>query len=93
MNYEAFIASKRRRAGQIGRDCEPGECHPMLHDWQAEAVAWAVRTGRAAIFWDCGLGKTFAQHGRKFVGCELKPSYWATAVENLRTAEGQLTLA
>ncbi len=26
-------------------------------------------------------------HGRRFVGCELKPSYWATAASNLRTAE------
>lgn len=61
MTYSDFIAAKRRRAGQVGRDCRPDECHPLLHDWQAEAVAWAVRTGRAAIFWDCGLGKTFAQ--------------------------------
>ena len=33
----------------------------MLHDWQREATAWAIRKGRCAIFWDCGLGKTFAQ--------------------------------
>lgn len=26
--------------------------------------------------------------GRSFIGCELKPSYWRTAVENLRKAEG-----
>lgn len=26
-------------------------------------------------------------HGRKFVGCELKPSYWQTACGNLRDAE------
>jgi DNA modification methylase len=25
--------------------------------------------------------------GRRFVGCELKPSYWQTAVKNLRNAE------
>lgn len=61
MSYADFIAAKRRRAERIGRDCESGECHPLLHEWQAEAVAWAVRTGRCAIFWDCGLGKTFAQ--------------------------------
>ena len=61
MSYADFLETKRRRVGQIGRDCEPDECHQLLHDWQAEAVAWAVRTGRAAIFWDCGLGKTFAQ--------------------------------
>ena len=61
MSYADFIATKRQRAEQIGRDCDPSECHPLLHDWQAQSVAWAVRTGRAAIFWDCGLGKTFAQ--------------------------------
>ena len=26
-------------------------------------------------------------HGRKFIGCELKPSYWQTACGNLRDAE------
>ena len=61
MTYADFIATKRKRAEQVGRDCDPAECHPLLHDWQAESVAWAVRTGRCAIFWDCGLGKTFAQ--------------------------------
>jgi hypothetical protein len=25
--------------------------------------------------------------GRRFIGCELKPSYWTTAVDNLRRAE------
>ena len=31
--------------------------------------------------------------GRRFIGCELKESYWRTAVRNLTDAEGQLTLA
>jgi hypothetical protein len=33
----------------------------MLHRWQREIVAWAVRTGRAALWEDTGLGKTFQQ--------------------------------
>jgi hypothetical protein len=33
----------------------------MLHRWQAECVAWAVRKGHAALWWDTGLGKTLAQ--------------------------------
>lgn len=33
----------------------------MLHDWQREGVAWAVRKGRAALWWSTGLGKTRAQ--------------------------------
>ena len=30
--------------------------------------------------------------GRRFVGCELKPSYWATGVENLKRAEYEANL-
>lgn len=32
------------------------------------------------------------KHGRRFIGCELKPSYWATACENLRRAEYEANL-
>lgn len=59
--YEDFLAAKTRRAGRIGREVSTRDVHPMLHDWQAEGVAWAVGVGRCALFWDCGLGKTFAQ--------------------------------
>jgi DNA modification methylase len=31
-------------------------------------------------------GYVALQHGRRFVGIELKPSYWRTAVDNLHTA-------
>lgn len=37
-------------------------------------------------------GYVAIKHRRRFVGCELKPSYWRTAAENLRTVEQQLTL-
>jgi DNA modification methylase len=30
--------------------------------------------------------------GRKYIGCELKPSYWSTAVDNLRRAEYEASL-
>lgn len=59
--YAEFLEAKSRRAAMVGRDCDRSEVHPMLHDWQAEGVAWAVKTGRCALWWDCGLGKTFAQ--------------------------------
>ena len=35
--------------------------NPILHGWQNEIVRWAARTGRAAIWADTGLGKTFMQ--------------------------------
>lgn len=34
-------------------------------------------------------GYVAIQQGRRFIGCELKPSYWQTAVANLRKAEEQ----
>ncbi len=60
-DYEVFLASKRRVVHDAGRVVDAGEVHPMLHDWQAEVVRWAVKKGRAALFEDCGLGKTFQQ--------------------------------
>ena len=59
--YSEFIERKRRRVQPVGRDITPAELHPALHEWQARGVAWAIRTGRAALFWDCGMGKTIAQ--------------------------------
>jgi len=37
-------------------------------------------------------GYVSLQQGRRFVGIELKRSYWQTAADNLRTAEGQTVL-
>lgn len=61
MSYADFIATKQRRHGAYGSDCALSDVNPMLHDWQAEIVTWAVRKGRAAIWADTGLGKTFMQ--------------------------------
>ena len=57
--YLDFLATKQRRTGWHGT--EPGALHPILHDWQAAITEWATRKGRAAIFADCGLGKTLMQ--------------------------------
>lgn len=62
MTYQAFLDRKRRSVAPVGHPhVEPGDVHPALFDWQAAIVAWAARAGRAAVFADCGLGKTFMQ--------------------------------
>lgn len=61
MSYEAFLESKRRRAAPVGVDVEDSAINQILHDWQRHIVRWAAGRGRAAIFADCGLGKTFMQ--------------------------------
>lgn len=60
-DYATFLAAKARAVDQVGPQVDAGQVHPMLHDWQAELTAWAVRTGRAALWEDTGLGKTVQQ--------------------------------
>ena len=57
--YREFIASKRRIVQPMG--FEPSRISPFLFDWQALIESWATRRGRAALFEDCGLGKTLQQ--------------------------------
>lgn len=59
--YADFLATKERRIAAAGVEVEPDDLHPTLYEFQRDGTAWALRTGRAALFWDCGLGKTFAQ--------------------------------
>ena len=59
MSYREFIESKRRKLQPMG--FQPGQLNGNLFDWQATVVDWAVRRGRAALFEECGLGKTLQQ--------------------------------
>jgi len=59
--YEQFLATKQKSVAAVGPIVEPDQINPMLHEWQRAIVEWAVRRGRAALFEDCGLGKTFQQ--------------------------------
>lgn len=61
MSYADFISRKERHIEPIGHAVDASEVHPQLHEWQQRIVAWAVRTGRAAVWADTGLGKTFMQ--------------------------------
>lgn len=57
--YTEFVRSKTHRAECAG--FTPREIKGPLFDWQQHIVNWAVQTGRAALFEDCGLGKTIQQ--------------------------------
>ena len=54
--YDDFIAAKTQLSGNHGFD--PIFMPDFLFDFQKAIVEWAIRKGRAAIFADCGLGKT-----------------------------------
>jgi DNA modification methylase len=59
--YTEFLKSKRLVVPSAGRQVSAREIHPKLFDFQRDITRWALRKGRAAIFADCGLGKTFCQ--------------------------------
>ena len=58
-SYCDFLAGKARRDFSHGFD--PVDLNPALFDFQAHIVRWACRKGRAAVFADCGMGKTLIQ--------------------------------
>lgn len=59
MNYNEFLDSKRQLGTEGG--FEPTFIPNQLFDFQRTLVQWSLRRGRAAVFADCGLGKTAIQ--------------------------------
>jgi len=57
--YNKFIETKRKHSASYGFD--PLPLIAPLFEWQAHVLKWAVMKGRAALFEDCGLGKTAQQ--------------------------------
>ncbi len=60
MQYADFLAAKALRSPAVGLTAIPA-LSSRLFEFQRDIVAWALRRGRAAIFADCGLGKTLMQ--------------------------------
>jgi hypothetical protein len=58
-SYLDFLDQKLHTGAAHG--FEPIWLPPQLFDFQQSLVTWAIRKGRAAIFADCGLGKTAMQ--------------------------------
>lgn len=58
-DYETFLASKLIAAPATGFDVDA--LHGKLYDFQRDVTRWALRRGRAGVFLDTGLGKTYVQ--------------------------------
>lgn len=54
--YADFL--QRRNAAAPDRGFDADAISERLYPFQRDTVAWAIKKGRAAIFADCGLGKT-----------------------------------
>ncbi|GCF07328.1 DNA methyltransferase [Dictyobacter arantiisoli] len=59
--YQAFLQTKQVRVRPAGIEISCAELHPRLFPFQQVIVQWALHQGQAAIFADCGLGKTGMQ--------------------------------
>lgn len=58
MNYLEFLKTKIELAPSSGFEVERSEVNTALKPHQADAVLWAIRGGRRALFEAFGLGKT-----------------------------------
>lgn len=58
--YNDFLSTKSTSAPSVSVDVA-GNLNPALFDFQDKIVRWALAKGRAAIFADCGMGKTLMQ--------------------------------
>ena len=61
MDYQEFLKNKKLIFKNNGITVTNGDINNILYDFQKDLVRWSLRKGRAAIFADCGLGKTFMQ--------------------------------
>jgi len=86
MNYNDFLVKKSATIEHIGKQID--SVHPVLFPFQADIVKWAVGLGRAAIFADCGLGKSLMQleWARNYMGRVLIVAPIAVAQQTIREA-------
>jgi len=61
LNYSEFLESKQIKSVDAGFDVSLDRLHPAMRADQKAVVQWAIKKGRAALFLDTGLGKTFDQ--------------------------------
>lgn len=61
MNYKEFLMTKMEIAKDSGFEIDKAEINPALKPHQGDAVQWALRGGRRALFESFGLGKTIQE--------------------------------
>lgn len=88
-SYDAFLSAKRIVDPATGLVLPDTAFTPQLFPFQRDIVRWALRRGRAAIFADCGLGKTIMQlEWARFVpGRVLVLTPLAVAQQTIREGE------
>ena len=61
MNYDQFLKQKEIQSTNAGIKVDYSEINNKLFDFQKDIVHWALQKGKAAVFSDCGTGKSAIQ--------------------------------
>ena len=61
MEYNDFLKNKTFVLESMGFDVDPASLNPHLFGFQRDICRWALAKGRAAVFTDCGSGKSIIQ--------------------------------
>lgn len=80
---------------QARDDADEKHVCPLQLDFIERCVRLWSNPGETVLSPFAGIGSegyVAVKHGRRFVGCELKPSYWQSACGYLREVEDELTL-
>lgn len=93
--YGEFLQSKRIVAPPTGKSVNQIDINPVLYDFQRDITQWALGHGRAAVFADCGLGKSLIQleYARHVGGTVLIVAPLAVSDQTIRIASELLNLA
>lgn len=81
--------------GSGAEDADERHICPLQLPLIERAVRLWSNPGETVLSPFAGIGSegyVSVKHGRKFIGCELKPSYWSTAIDNLRRAEHEAAI-
>ena len=86
--YQEFLKRKATSDPATGLKEVP-QLNPALFDFQRDITGWALRRGRAAVFADCGMGKTPMQleWARHIPGNVLILAPLAVAAQTVREGE------
>jgi len=82
--------SNTLNVSQAREDADERHICPLQLDLIERVVRLYTNPGEVVLSPFAGIGSEgheAVRLGRKFIGCELKPSYWSTGVENLRRAQ------
>ena len=60
-SYLDFLETKKKARTYSGFEVADNDLNPLLFDFQKFCVKKALKSGKYALFEDCGLGKTFEQ--------------------------------